>query len=165
MPGPFKSTLIRDAKLLIYTPTNEHFGIVPVEAMLHGVPILAANTGGPLETVVDGQTGWLRDVKDVGAWTDAMAFAVDDANAAQMVTIGQAGRRRVESEFSRTKMAQRLDDEIEEMRRMGRRAFLEWTDVVLGLGVLGVCLAALALTIVKSSAQIKPPKKYAKLSF
>ncbi|TFY64215.1 hypothetical protein EVJ58_g2770 [Rhodofomes roseus] len=49
---------------LLYTPTNEHFGIGPVEAMVCGLPVLACNTGGPTESVVDSppeeRTGWLR---------------------------------------------------------------------------------------------------------
>jgi len=49
---------------LIYTPANEHFGIVPVEAMSSGRPALACNSGGPTESTVDepptARTGWLR---------------------------------------------------------------------------------------------------------
>ncbi|KAL4262179.1 Alpha-1,3/1,6-mannosyltransferase ALG2 [Pleurotus pulmonarius] len=37
---------------LLYTPANEHFGIVPVEGMLCGLPILACDSGGPIESVL-----------------------------------------------------------------------------------------------------------------
>ena len=47
------------ANCLIYTPTNEHFGIVPVEAMYCYKPVIAVSSGGPLETVSDGNTGFL----------------------------------------------------------------------------------------------------------
>lgn len=46
-------------RVLLYTPENEHFGIVPVEAMSRGVPVIALDSGGPRETIVDGVTGWL----------------------------------------------------------------------------------------------------------
>ncbi|CAE7864099.1 ALG2 [Symbiodinium sp. KB8] len=49
-----KATLLRHAACLLYTPDREHFGIVPVEAMYARVPVVAVNTGGPLESIVDG---------------------------------------------------------------------------------------------------------------
>lgn len=159
VPGPFKSTLLRNAKLLVYTPTNEHFGIVPVEAMQHGVPVLAADTGGPLETVLNGETGWLRDVKDVGAWTDVMKRVIDEENAAELAIMGQAGKERVENEFSRSKMSQRLEDEIEEMIEGRRKSFIEWKDVMLGLGVVAIFMAALLSTIVTVPGESKAPRK------
>lgn len=50
---------------MIYTPENEHFGIVPLEAMLAGIPVLVTNTGGPLETIYDGRIGWLRSPEKI----------------------------------------------------------------------------------------------------
>lgn len=51
--------LLENTKVLLYTPENEHFGIVPVEAMYMGCIALACNSGGPLESVEDGKTGYL----------------------------------------------------------------------------------------------------------
>ncbi len=45
--------------MLLYTPENEHFGIVPVEAMYMGNIVIACNSGGPLETVDHEKTGFL----------------------------------------------------------------------------------------------------------
>ena len=56
-----KSALLLASKALIYTPSNEHFGIVPLEAMSHGRPVIACNSGGPIETVVSERTGYLCD--------------------------------------------------------------------------------------------------------
>ncbi len=54
-----KVNLLSQAFCLIYTPTNEHFGIVPIEAMYCEKPVIATNTGGPLETVAHETTGFL----------------------------------------------------------------------------------------------------------
>ena len=90
--------------------------------MLAGVPVLAANTGGPLETVVEGQTGWLRDVEDVNAWTDVMGALVEgNITEEELRRIGENGRRRVRGEFSKEKMAKSLDGEIERMMQGPRR--------------------------------------------
>jgi glycosyltransferase involved in cell wall biosynthesis len=50
----------RKAKALLF-PGEEDFGIVPVEAMAHGCPVIAFARGGACETVIDGQTGVLYD--------------------------------------------------------------------------------------------------------
>ncbi len=50
------TNLLQNAKALIF-PTFEDFGIVPVEAMAAGIPVITYAAGGALETVVDGQTG------------------------------------------------------------------------------------------------------------
>ncbi|KAG8927657.1 Alpha-1,3-mannosyltransferase-like protein [Tulasnella sp. 418] len=45
-----------DTVALLYTPANEHFGIVPVEGLISGLPVLAVNSGGPIESLVDYST-------------------------------------------------------------------------------------------------------------
>jgi len=56
-----KSKLLSEAKAFIFCSDNEDFGIVPVEAMAHGCPVIGHNSGGTAETVVDGKTGILFD--------------------------------------------------------------------------------------------------------
>lgn len=46
-----KQLLLHHCCGVLYTPQNEHFGIVPLEAMYMRRPVIATNTGGPLETV------------------------------------------------------------------------------------------------------------------
>lgn len=51
----------QSAKALLYPVEDEDFGMVPVEAMLAGTPVIAHNSGGPRETVVQGKTGIVFD--------------------------------------------------------------------------------------------------------
>lgn len=70
-----KLYLLKRSTAVIYTPNNEHFGIVPIEAMYLGKPVIAVNSGGmdlimwtsqfvfsgPMETVENGKTGFLLE--------------------------------------------------------------------------------------------------------
>jgi glycosyltransferase involved in cell wall biosynthesis len=47
--------------LALLFPTHEDFGIVPVEAQASGTPVIGLRRGGLLETVIDGETGFLVD--------------------------------------------------------------------------------------------------------
>ncbi|MEO3819682.1 glycosyltransferase [Plantactinospora sp. B24E8] len=51
------------ARALLF-PVHEDFGIIPVEAQACGTPVLGLRRGGLLETVVDGETGFLVDSLD-----------------------------------------------------------------------------------------------------
>ncbi|MFH2118679.1 MAG: glycosyltransferase [Candidatus Paceibacterota bacterium] len=53
--------LYAQAKALIYPSEDEDFGMVPVEAMGWGTPVIAHRSGGPQETVVEGKTGLFFD--------------------------------------------------------------------------------------------------------
>jgi glycosyltransferase involved in cell wall biosynthesis len=52
-----KWELMKKAKGFIFPSEQEDFGIIPVEAMAVGTPVIALAQGGPLETIVDGETG------------------------------------------------------------------------------------------------------------
>ena len=54
-----KEGLLATCTCVLYTPENEHFGIVPLEAMLASRPVLACDSGGPVESIIDGVTGFL----------------------------------------------------------------------------------------------------------
>jgi len=74
--------LLQNTDLLLYTPQNEHFGIVPVEAMHLRCVVLACNSGGPLESI--GQkpatsAGFLLEPK-AEVWADKIAEVLKSAN-------------------------------------------------------------------------------------
>jgi glycosyltransferase involved in cell wall biosynthesis len=56
-----KVALMRNARAFIFAAEDEDFGIVPVESMGQGTPVIAYKSGGVLETVIDGKTGILFD--------------------------------------------------------------------------------------------------------
>jgi glycosyltransferase involved in cell wall biosynthesis len=64
--------LYQGAQALLYPVEDEDFGIVPVEAMGHGVPVIAHNSGGPRETVIAGKTGVLFDELSAHGLTEAI---------------------------------------------------------------------------------------------
>lgn len=98
--------LLGSARALIYTPVREHFGLVPLEAMAAGRPVIAADSGGPTETVRDGVTGFLRP-PTADAFAEALRVVVDDPAAADR--LGAAGRERVAAHFSVQAFGERLE--------------------------------------------------------
>jgi glycosyltransferase involved in cell wall biosynthesis len=49
----------RGAAVAVFTPYREELGIAPLEAMASGIPVVAWREGGLVETIVDGETGYL----------------------------------------------------------------------------------------------------------
>ncbi len=49
--------LYKNAKALLYPVEDEDFGMVPVEAMTFGTPVIAHKSGGPKETIIENKTG------------------------------------------------------------------------------------------------------------
>ena len=68
-------TLLTSRCMASFNP-EEHFGIVPVEAMAGGCPPICADGGGQKETIIDGETGFL--VGSVEELTDKMRLLLSD---------------------------------------------------------------------------------------
>lgn len=56
----------------------EAFGRVTIEAMLHGIPVVGANSGGTAELIKDGITGMLYTYNDVGELANKIELLIDD---------------------------------------------------------------------------------------
>jgi glycosyltransferase involved in cell wall biosynthesis len=74
-----------------------------LEAMAHGLPVVATDVGGMSEQVIAGETGWLTPARDVHAFAEAICEAAHDA--ARRERYGAAGKQRVASHFSVERMA------------------------------------------------------------
>lgn len=93
-----KIALFKFCHCIIYTPSNEHFGIVPIEAMFCKKPVIAVNSGGPRETIVDNRTGFLCESNEE-AFAKAMKKIVDnEGNIIQQFS--QFGFNRFHEKFS-----------------------------------------------------------------
>lgn len=143
-----RNYLLEKARLTVYTPTNEHFGIVPLESMKARTPVLATNTGGPLETIVDGETGFLRE-PEVEEWYKVMGWAILEATPEKLKEMGDAGYKRVASKFSLGNLEEDLDGLIkvtQELKRDEGRVVesqlkaLQWS--LAGAAVLSVFVLA-----------------------
>lgn len=104
-----RARLMSEALAVVYTPAHEHFGIVPLEAMAAARCVIAADSGGPLETIAHGETGWLC-VPTAAAFGAALERCVDEPDAA--VRMGRAGRERVRDHFSAEVFGARLEEAI-----------------------------------------------------
>jgi alpha-1,3/alpha-1,6-mannosyltransferase len=104
--------LLQRCVCVVYTPLNEHFGLVPLEAMAAGRPVVAANSGGPRETIRHRRTGLLCEATPE-AFAEALAWLLTDRRAAERM--GQAGREHVARHFSRTAFGRRLERMLYEL--------------------------------------------------
>lgn len=86
------------AAVVLPSTTRETFGLVVVESMAMGVPVVAARLGGLAELVVDGTTGLLHEPGDPDSLADALHTVVTDTGLNRR--LGSAGRRRYEQGFT-----------------------------------------------------------------
>lgn len=118
-----RSALLQSSSTLalLYTPANEHFGIGPVEGMICGLPVLACDSGGPTESILDRppeqRTGWLR-TPDPAIWADALEeiCCMDESDRA---SLARRSKHRAESVFGMVSMANELERLLVETVEMG----------------------------------------------
>ena len=98
MPGIFRS-----ADAVVCAPWYEPFGIVPLEAMACGVPVVAAAVGGLRDTVLDHTTGLHVPPRDPEAIASALAMLL--GNPPLRAELGQSGQQRARSRYSWDRVA------------------------------------------------------------
>ncbi|XP_022142931.1 alpha-1,3/1,6-mannosyltransferase ALG2 isoform X1 [Momordica charantia] len=116
------STLERNALLsqclaVLYTPEDEHFGIVPLEAMAAYKPVIACNSGGPVETIKNGTTGFLCS-PNPQEFSLAMAKLIQDPQMA--ARMGREARQHIIESFSTRIFGQNLNRFLVDVARTKR---------------------------------------------
>jgi D-inositol-3-phosphate glycosyltransferase len=95
--------LYRSADLVVNVPWYEPFGIVPLEAMACGVPVVASAVGGLVDTVVDGVTGVHVPPRRPRLLASVVAALLADPR--QRVILGAAGARRARRRYGWDRIA------------------------------------------------------------
>jgi alpha-1,3/alpha-1,6-mannosyltransferase len=97
---------------VLFTPPNEDWGIVPLEAMSFGKPVISVASGGPQESVLDGTTGFLRPPL-ADRFTTAMKRLIREPELYGRMSAAARERARL---FSWEVFAERIDGYIDGLR-------------------------------------------------
>lgn len=105
-----KVKLLRNCHCVLYTPENEHFGIVPLEAMYCERPVIACASGGPLETVLNEITGFHCE-SSASDWADKMIKIHQNHSLAKK--LGLNGKEHVLKNFAFDSFQRKLNSVLE----------------------------------------------------
>ncbi|MCQ2390306.1 MAG: glycosyltransferase family 4 protein [Kiritimatiellae bacterium] len=107
------------ASVFALPSVHEPFGIVALEAMQRGLPLVSSNVGGLPDFVVDGENGLLFDPADVDALARALGRVLNDASLA--LRLRAAGRVTAER-FAWPRVIDDLDGVYAEVMAVGKVA-------------------------------------------
>jgi len=94
------------AQCVVFPSVDEPFGIVPIEAQAAWTPVIATRSGGPMESVIDGETGFLVEPNSADELTEKILYF--DQNSEVAEAMGIAGRRNIENMFSWDRASEQL---------------------------------------------------------
>jgi len=106
--------LIRSADLVVSVPWYEPFGMVPLEAMACGVPVVASAVGGLVDTVVDGVTGVLVPARRPDVLAGTLRRLLDDPF--RRAAYGAAGADRARVRYAWDRVAGSTEAVYQEVR-------------------------------------------------
>ena len=98
LSDPGIDELVATSRLVAYPSIDEPFGLVPIEAMAHGIAVLASDQGGPRVVVEPGVTGVLVDPLDPAAMATGLVELWRDPDRTDR--LGAQGRARYQKNFS-----------------------------------------------------------------
>jgi glycogen synthase len=102
---------------ILVTPSRfESFGLMLVEGMMFGKPVIGCRAGGMVEVVEDGMSGLLAEPGDVDSLTACLERLI--ADAALRARLGAAARARYEAAFTAERM---VNDVVDVLLRVAER--------------------------------------------
>ncbi|WP_119730650.1 glycosyltransferase [Thermomonospora amylolytica] len=120
VPHDEAPALMRSADAVVSVPWYEPFGMVPVEAMACGTPVVASAVGGHLDTVIDGVTGLHVPPRDPAALAGRLTELLADRR--RRTRLGRAGARRARALYSWERIAASTESVYEQLAGYGPRA-------------------------------------------
>ncbi len=102
--------LYNTSKLVLYAPYLEPFGLVPIEAMGCGTPVIGVKEGGVRETVLENQTGILVE-RDPQKFADAITQTLN--NQTKLYDMGRNGMKEVERFWTLEHAGERIEKHLE----------------------------------------------------
>lgn len=116
--GEELATAYASADIFLHCSITETFGLVVLESMASGVPVVARDEGGPSDTVRDGNTGFLTPPEDLGAFVDKVMLLAGDAALSEQFR-GNARSQAEEATWEKinNQVAWRMADTIAESER------------------------------------------------
>jgi L-malate glycosyltransferase len=91
--------------ILLHAPREEAFGLVVIEAMATGLPVVASSVGGIPDLVRDGRTGFLAQSENPESFAPPLARLINDRNL--QLAMGREARRVALAEYDRVLFARR----------------------------------------------------------
>jgi glycosyltransferase involved in cell wall biosynthesis len=126
------SELYRTCCAMLFTPFNEDYGIVPLEAMAHAKPVIAVNRGGPLDTVENNVVGYLED-PEPAAFARRMAELAGSPETARRM--GAAGRMHAQK-YDWNQFARVVDDALDSLAESVKRVGVQTTTRPASMGTM-----------------------------
>ncbi len=124
--GEALATAYASADIFLHCSITETFGLVVLESMASGVPVVARDEGGPSDIVQDGKTGYLVDPEDLNGFVDKVVHLSGDAATRRQFSL-DARAQAEEATWAKinNKVAWRILDTIEEREQVDADSQLE----------------------------------------
>ncbi len=106
--------IYNQSKLTLCTSRLETFGLVPLESMACGIPVIATKVGGHRETIIDGETGFLVNIDPKEIAEKIMLFL---QKPELLSTLGGNGRAWVEKKWTWKKNINDLDNLLKKLTK------------------------------------------------
>ncbi len=107
-----KMSFYQQSDVFVFPTHYDTFGLVNLEAMQNGLPVVATPEGGIPDIIVDGKTGFLVPHNDVRGLAEKLTVLINDP--ALRYTMGEAGRKRFYEHFTLDTFERNLTDILKE---------------------------------------------------